>query len=148
MIHNDHTKIVIVTAPELKDNGSPTLTYVDTKGWQKVRFIFVVGVTDIATTAAPTITESALSDSAYVAITSPVTAALSAVIAADDDGKAYAIDIDMTAGARKRYLQPTFVAGDGSNGTNVAIIAILSRSTSGSVNELVVNSAFEELISA
>ena len=135
MIPIANTKIVVITAPELKDDGSPTIAYADTAGWSHARFLFVVGATDIATTAAPTITESNVAGSGYVAITSPTTAATSAAITADDDGKAYAIDVDLTRGARKRYLKPTFVCGNGSTGTNICIVCILTRADSGAVNE-------------
>ena len=137
-------KFVAITAPELKDNGAPTITYVDTKGWTHVRVLFTVGVTDVASTAAPTLTECNTSGGSYAAITG---AALAGVISATDDGKMFAIDLDLTNGTRKRFIKPTITAADGTNGMNIAIHAILSSKNSGTFAGAATESGLEELIS-
>ena len=99
------------------------MTYVDTAGWEYVEFEFAIGTTDIATTAAPTITECETTGGSYTAVTN---AALADAIADDEDDSIFVIGVDLTK-AHKRYMKPTITAGDGSVGTNLCVIATLSR---------------------
>jgi hypothetical protein len=142
-------KLQQLVPPQLKDNGAFTgNTYVDTSGWNKLRIAFIVGTLDIAvgsTTAgtAPYVEECDTTGGSYTAVTD---AALSAVIGAGDDDKNFAIDIDLTK-THKRYMQvnaPT--AGDGTNGANMTIIALLSRPASSPVTAA--EQGFEEIINA
>ena len=144
-------KFGLCTYPELKDDGAfSDNTYVDTKGWGHVRFLFIVGNTDIAvgsddSSTPPKIEECDTTGGAYTAVTS---AALSAVIGAGDDAKMFAIDIDLTK-THKRYMQvddPT--AGDGTTGAALCVIAILSRPSSGEFAGSAAQAGLEEKISA
>jgi len=142
-------KIKQLVPPQIKDNGAfDGNTYVDTSGWNKLRIAFIVGTLDIAVgstsaDAAPFVEECDTTGGSYTAVTD---AALSAVIGAGDDDKNFAIDIDLTK-THKRYMQvnaPT--AGDGTNGANMTIIALLSRPAISPVSAA--EQGFEEIISA
>jgi len=142
-------KIKQLVPPQIKDNGAfDGNTYVDTSGWNKLRIAFIVGTLDIAVgstsaDAAPFVEECDTTGGSYTAVTD---AALSAVIGAGDDDKNFAIDIDLTK-THKRYMQvnaPT--AGDGTNGANMTIIALLSRPASSPVSAS--EQGFSEIISA
>jgi len=124
-------KFVNVCYPQLKDNGDlADVTYVDTAGWGHVRFLFVIGNLDAAlgSTAegtAPLVEECDTTGGSYTAVTG---AALADAIAADEDGDMFAIDIDLKNKSHKRYMQVQAPhAGDGTNGVNAAIVAILSN---------------------
>ncbi len=142
-------KLVQLTPPQIKDNGAFTgNTYIDTSGWNKLRIAFIVGTLDIAVgstsaATAPYVEECDTTGGAYTAVTD---GALSAVIGAGDDGKNYAIDIDLKK-THKRYMQvnaPT--AGDGTNGANMCIIALLSRPANSPISAA--EQGFTEIISA
>ena len=118
------TKKVLLVPPQLKDNGVPSgLTYVDTAGWEHVEFEFVIGTTDIATTAAPKITECETAGGSYTDVTG---AALADAISATEADSIFLISVDLTK-AHMRYMKPSITAGDGTAGTNLCVIATLSR---------------------
>lgn len=144
MIPIEQTKTVILVPPQLKDNGAPSgLTYVDTKGWAHLRVLIAVGTTDVATSAAPLLQEDDVYNGSYANITS---AALSAAIGAADDDKLYAIDVDLTKG-RKRYIKCLITAGDGTTGTNLCVLGILSRKKTEDHDGLATAGNLEELVS-
>ncbi|MCP4569989.1 MAG: hypothetical protein GY841_20605 [FCB group bacterium] len=137
----EKTKVGVLVPPQLKDNGEPSgLTYIDTKGYKHLRVYIVTGTTDIATTAAPKLQECDTSGGSYADITS---AALADAIADDEDDKAFVIDVDLTKN-RKRYIKCLITAGNGSTGTNLALLGILSRPDSGTID---VDAGATELIS-
>ena len=130
MIPIELTKTVLLTYPQLKDDGDlANNTYLDTAGWGHARFLFAVGVTDTtagstAEGTAPLIEECDTADGTYTDVSG---AALAASIAADDDGLLRAIDVDLTK-THKRYMRvQTPHAGDGTNGVNLCIIGLLSK---------------------
>jgi hypothetical protein len=130
MIPIQATKTVIVTAPQLKNNGDAAgLTTVDTMNWGHARFLFVIGTTDaaIGSTAegtAPKIEECDTTDGSYTDITSAV---LADAIAATEDDSLFAIDVDLTK-SHKRYMQPDAPhVGNGTTGANLCILCILSK---------------------
>ncbi|MFH1614922.1 MAG: hypothetical protein ABIG61_07550 [Planctomycetota bacterium] len=130
MIDIQETKTVILTPPQLKDDGDfAGNIYVDTQGWGHVRFLFIVGTVDeaigsTAEGAAPFVEECDTTDGAYTAVTS---AALADAIGASEDDSLFAIDLDLTK-SHKRYMEVNAPhAGNGTTGCNLAIIAILSR---------------------
>jgi hypothetical protein len=148
MIPIQKTKTVILVRPQLKDNGAfANNTYVDFSGWNHCRFLFLVGDTDIAVGSSddstpPLIEECDTAGGTYTAVSG---AALSAVIGATDDNKAFAIDLNLLK-THKRYGRvkaPT--AGDGSTGANLCIIAILSM---GNQPKNDAGQGLEELITA
>ena len=126
-IRATETKVGLLVPPQLKDNGAPSgLTYIDTQGYHHCRILIVTGTTDIATTAAPQVSECDTTDGQYADITAAVLA--DAISATEDDGF-HAIDVDLTNGTRKRYLRLDITAGDGTTGMNLCVIGQLSRPT-------------------
>ena len=143
----EQTKTVLMCYPELVSTSAAWSTNVgiDTKGYSHLRVLLTVGATDKATSAAPALAESTALAGTYTAITSPVTAALSAAIGATDDGNVYSIDVDLTQD-RERYIKCLVTcAASSSAGTNLAIIGILSKPNFGTVDT---DAGLEELISA
>jgi hypothetical protein len=139
MIEVQNMRMAILTPPQLRNNGNFTgNTYVDTAGWTHLRVLFIVGTTDVATgnaigsTAegtAPFVEECDTPGGAYVAVTG---AALANAIQYNEDDKLFVIDIDL-AKSHKRYMQvnaPHSAAG-AVNGSNLAILAILSKPSIG-----------------
>ncbi len=139
MIEVQNMKMAILTPPQLKDDGDfAGNTYVDTKGFAHLRVLFIVGTTDVAagdaigSTAegtAPFVEECDETAGSYTAVTS---AALADSIQYNEDDKLFAIDIDLTK-SHKRYMRvnaPHSAAG-AVNGSNLAILAILSRPSIG-----------------
>ena len=132
----ERMKFVDMVRPELKDDGDFTNNNpVDTQGWGHLRVLFYVGITDItigstAEGTAPKLEHCDTSGGIYADISG---AALAASIAADDDGEFKAIDIDLTRGDIKRYVEVvTPHAGNGTVGASLAVLGILSKPISGS----------------
>ncbi len=139
MIQVQNMKMAILTPPQLKDDGDfAGNTYIDTAGWAHLRALFIVGTTDVAAGdaigstaegAAPFIEECDTVGGAYTAVTD---AALADAIQYNEDDKLFAIDVDLTK-SHKRYMRvnaPHSAAG-AVNGSNLAILAILSRPSIG-----------------
>ncbi len=130
MNYLDDMKTVLLLPPQLKDDGDfASNTYVDTRGWGHVRFLLITGVMDIAvgSTAEGTAVKIEECDTTGGTYTDVSDAALADAIADDEDSKLFAIDVDLSK-SQKRYMQVTAPhAGDGTNGANLAIIAILSK---------------------
>ncbi len=153
MIPIEQMKFVTAVVPVLLDNATATAVAIDTKGFAHLRVLITIGVTDIATTAAPKLQSSATSGGSYADVEN---AELSAVIADDDDGNIFAIDIDLTKTndaattpvTIKRFIKLVFIAGDGSAGINVCANGILSRPTQGSIDGLATPSGLEEVVKA
>lgn len=135
MIEVQNMKMAILTPPQLRNNGDfAGNTYIDTAGWTHLRVLFIVGTTDVAagnaigSTAegtAPFVEECDTTDGEYTAVTD---AALANAIQHNEDDKLFAIDINL-AKSHKRYMQvnaPHSAAG-AVNGSNLAILAILSK---------------------
>jgi len=131
-----NTKKVLLLPPQLKDNGDfANNTYVDTKGWGYVEFLILMGDTDVASgdavgstaeDTAPYIEECDTSGGTYAKLTG---AELGTAIQYDDDSKLFQIDVDLVSVEHKRYMRvnaPHSAAG-AANGSNAAILAILSK---------------------
>lgn len=128
------TKVALLTQPETKNNGVFTNnTYVDTEGYDHLRVLIAVGVTDTTfgstgATTAPFIEECDTYDGSYTAVAG---ASLAAAIAATDDGKLFCIDVNLNK-AHKKFMRlnaPT--AGTGTGGFSLCVIGILSDKFSG-----------------
>jgi len=139
MIDVQNMKMAILTPPQLKDNGDFTgNVYVDTQSWNHLRALLIVGTTDVAAAdaigstaeaTAPFVEECDTVGGAYAAVAG---AALADAIQFDEDDKLFAIDVDLTK-THKRYMRvnaPHSAAG-AVNGSNLAILAILSRPDKG-----------------
>jgi len=104
---------------------------VDTKGWGHLRVLFVCGDIAVASSAAPKLQMCDTTDGSFADITS---AALAAAILTTSDGYMYAIDVDLTKGTIKRYVQPLATKQtDSTTGSGLAVLGILSRPCSGSM---------------
>lgn len=125
-------KLVTITPPAaIVNNGSYTTAEIDTKGFRHMRIIAHLGATDIAMTALKA-TESDTSGSGHADITGAVfgtstdiAGSTSALPSATDDNKFFVIDLDLRG--RKRYIDVTATAGNGSTGTYLAIWAELYK---------------------
>jgi len=125
-------KFVQVIAPAaIVDNASYTTNEVDTLGYHYATFVFNLGATDIAM-AALKIQESDTSGSGMADIAATVLGtatdidgATTALPSDADDNKFVVIQLDLRG--RKRYLDMTATAGDGSAGTFAACTCILTR---------------------
>ncbi len=122
-------KIISVTPPAAKADGTSfTTAEIDTKGYDSLAIIVYLGDTDIAM-AALKVTESDTSASNHEDITGlvygtseDISGATSALPSADDDNKFFAFEIDLRG--RKRYIDVTATAGNGSTGTYATIFAL------------------------
>jgi len=132
MIHAQNTKLVSVTPPAaIVDNASYTTAEVDTLGWEYATFIVYLGATDIAMTALA-ITQSDTSGSGHANITgliwgtsSNIAGSTSTLPSATDDNGFFVAEVDLKG--KKRYLDVTATAGNGTLGTYATILCILSR---------------------
>ncbi len=122
-------KFGLLLKPSLKNDGDFSSNgYLDTEGAAAVTFLFIVGDTDaaIGSTAEGTAPKIEEADNSNFSDASDVSsAALSSAIAADDDGKLFAIRVNL-AKTHKKYMRVQAPhAGAGTTGAYVAIIAIL-----------------------
>lgn len=132
MIHAQNTKLVSVTPPAaIVNNSSYTTAEIDTLGFDYAQIIVYLGASDIAM-AALKVTESDSSGSGHADVTglvfgtsTNIDGSTSALPSATDDNKFQVFDIDLRG--RKRYLDVTATAGNGSAGTFATILCILSR---------------------
>ena len=131
MIHAQNDKFLSITPPGLiVDNASYTTASIDTAGFDYLRVFVYLGATDIAM-AALKLQESD-TDGSYADVTglvygtsNGINGSASALPSATDDNKTFAFEIDLRG--RKRYLDVTATAGDGSAGTYLTINYILWR---------------------
>lgn len=126
------TKLVSITPPAaIVDNAAYTTTELDTLGFDYAQIVCYLGATDIAL-AVCKVTESDTAGSGHADVSGLDTdgdtnidgSAATLPTATDDDGFVI-FDIDLRG--RKRYLDLSVTAGDGTAGTYLAAFAILSR---------------------
>jgi len=129
MIEIQNMKFVNMLYPQLKDDGDlADNNYIDVSGWNHLRILIQIGNLDIAlgSTAegnAVKVEECDTSGGGYSDVTG---AALADAIAEDEDGKLFAIDIDLRK-THKRYMRLNAPhAGDGTSGVNASALGILS----------------------
>ena len=121
-------KFVNVTPPAaINDNTAYTTAAVDTLGFKAVMFLVILGAMDIAV-AVLKLTESDDSGmSGAVDVTGADFSVSPATLpSATADNTIVAISVKLT-GKRKRYLDLSFTAGDGSAGTYANVLAILAE---------------------
>lgn len=127
-----NVKFVSITPPAaIKDNASWTTSEIDTNGWDYMTIVAYLGATDIAV-AALAVTESDTSGSGHANVTgliwgtsANIDGSTSAAPSATDDNTFQVAEIDLRY--RKRYIDVTATAGDGTAGTYIAILGILSK---------------------
>jgi len=126
------TKVVNLTPPAaIIDDASATVAELDTKGWNYAQLYFILGATDIAMTALA-VTESDATGSGHANVTglvwgtsTDIDGSTSVLPSATDDNTVFRADVNMVG--RKRFLDVTATCGNGSAGTYITIIAILSE---------------------
>lgn len=123
--------ITIVPPQAIKDNASWTTAEIDTAGFDFMTIIAHLGATDIAM-AALAVTESDATGSGHGNVTgliwgtsANIDGSTSALPTATDDNTFQVAEIDLRG--RKRYIDVTATAGDGTSGTFICIIALLWR---------------------
>lgn len=132
MIAEQAVKMVAVTIPvAIVDDGSYTTIEVDTLGFEYATYYVMLGASDIAMVAFA-VTESDTAGSGHTNIagaiygtSNNISGSASTLPSATDDGKIFAVEIDLKA--RKRYLDLTLTAGDGALGTFAVAWCVLSR---------------------
>lgn len=125
-------KLVSVTPPQvIVDDASWTTAEVDTLGFSYAKIVVYLGASDIAF-AALAVTESDTTGSGHANVTglvfgtsTNIDGSTSAVPSATDDNKFFVCDIDLRG--RKRFLDVTATAGNGTNGSYATIWCELSR---------------------
>jgi len=134
-----NTKTLIVLPPGGADDGDfAAVTPVDVSGYGHARFIVITGslaaaIGSVAEDSALKVQECDTVDGTYV---DRQGAALAAPLAATDDNKSFAIDINLQNGSHGRYMkiaQPHVGDGSGTD-SNLAITAILSKPEIGPAN--------------
>jgi len=106
---------------ELKNNGTTTaLSVIDRLWWNYCTFFLRIGATD--TTFNAKVQESADGSTGWADIAGAAIAPLSAT----DDGAELAVEVDLSAAARKRYIRLLGTAGNGATGVEVQCLAVLS----------------------
>jgi len=121
-------KFVQVTAPvAINDNTAYTTNTVDTIGYDECLFEIAFGAMDIAV-AALKVQES---DDSGMSGAADITGADFSVSpatlpSATDDNHFYGVHVRL-GGARKRYLDLSFTAGDGAAGTYASVNALLAK---------------------
>lgn len=128
MLHLLNSKYVAVTSPNaILDDASATTNEIDTLGFDYCTILVQLGATDIAMGALK-VQESDTSGSDFADVTGLVASGTTGdgrLPTATDDNKVFAFFIDLRG--RKRYLDLVATAGNGSLGTYVSAVAILSR---------------------
>lgn len=118
-------KVVPVTPPgAIVDNAAFTTAAVDTKGWRHLTFVAIFGALDIAPASA-SIRHSNASNMGSPATLATGGTDFALATATDSDNLVHLFEVDLLG--KKRYLDFEITGGDGSLGTYLTIIAILSR---------------------
>lgn len=132
MVHPQSCKYVKVIDPDVVDNASATSAEIDCAGYEYLTVIFYVGDIDIAISAL-SLQESDTSGSGFANITGTVfgtatdiagtTSVLPTASGGDNDLHVFEVDLK----PRKRYLKVLATVGDGTEGANLASVAMLWR---------------------
>jgi len=123
-------KVMSIARPQaLVDNASWTTSEIDTATFWYMRVIVDIGATDIAM-GALAITESDSTGASHANVTGLIfgtstnsAGSTSTLPSATDDNSFFLFDIDLRG--RKRYIDLTMTAGDGSTGTYGTAVALL-----------------------
>jgi len=123
--------VTIVPPAAIVDNASYTTAEIDTLGWDYAKIVVHLGATDIAMTALA-VTESDVTASGHANVTGLIVGTsvdsdgtTSVLPSATDDDKFFVFDIDLRG--RKRFLDLTATAGNGTAGTYLTAWCELSR---------------------
>jgi len=124
-------KYGLAIAPaEILDNTAATGIAIDTLGYNRLTVLFLIGASDVDV-AAMGLEECATSGGSYAAITATAAAGTTGdgrLPQDDDDNKLFMISIPITP-SRLRYIKPAITAGNGSAGSYICAVYILSNGT-------------------
>ncbi len=129
------TKMLNMVPPAaIKDNAAFTSVIVDTAGYGWLTVVVTLGATDIAMAALSIQENSANTATGMASITGTVfgtatdaySGSTTVLPGATDDNKIEVFHIKLD-GTRKRYMQVAATAGDGSTGTFMSAVGILSH---------------------
>lgn len=141
MNHLELIKTVIMTPMQLKDDGSfANNTYIDTKGYSRLRVEFHVGAIDIGVGSGGAANALKLEECDTVggSYTDITDAALADAIAATEDDSIFAIELDLRK-SHKRYVRVNDPqAGDGTAGAYMYVVGRLygpQIATGGAANQ-------------
>lgn len=112
------------------DDTAATGIAIDTLGYNRLTVLFLVGATDVDV-AAMSLTECATSGGSYAAITGTAASGTTGdgrLPQDDDDNKLFMISIPITP-SRLRYVKAAITAGNGSTGSYLCAVYILSNGT-------------------
>lgn len=131
-VEAQNSKFVSITPPAaIVDDAAYTTAEIDTANFDYAQIVVYLGATDIAV-ATLAVTESDTSGSGHANVTglvwgtsNNIAGSASTLPSATDDNKFFIFDIDLKG--RKRYLDVSFTAGDGTAGTFATVFCILSR---------------------
>lgn len=125
MINAAKSKFVVVTPPAaIVDNAAFTTGAIDTKGFEWLTILAIFGAIDIAPASA-SIRQSDASNMGSPSNIAVGGTDFALATAADSDNKIHAFDINLLG--KKRYIDFEITGGDGSAGTYLTVVAILSR---------------------
>jgi hypothetical protein len=128
MKHSQNQKFVIVTSPAaIVDNAAFTTAAIDTKGFTQLTILAIFGAMDIAVASASVRHSNASNMSSPATLSTGGTDFTLPTATADDTILGFDIDLR----GRKRYLDFEITGGDGTAGTYLSVIAILSRASTG-----------------
>ncbi len=133
---SNQKQVAVINSQAIKDNtdwvgayGDSNPVTVDTLGYNRVRFEYHIGATDIAIAemglfASDTATASGADDTDF---TEQTDLAFSAVPSATDDGEVWVVDVDLRGRNPRRYWACGAKAGNGTAGTYLSVKAVLSE---------------------
>lgn len=127
-------KVGLITSPgAIVDNASLTTTSIDTKGWDWLTILIIIGATDIAMAALKLQTSD--TDGSYADLTGAIfgtslqsdgsASALPAASGATGDNTIHAIQVNLKG--KKRFFDLVATGGDGTAGAYIMALYILSR---------------------
>lgn len=121
-------KVAVVTSPRIiNDNTAYTTNTIDTIGYDEALFIVQFGAMDIAVAALKLQESNDSGMSGAVDISGADFSVSPATLpSASADDTCVGIHVKL-GGARKRYLDLSFTAGDGAAGTYANVLALLSK---------------------
>lgn len=127
MLQNQQNKYVAITPPAaIVDNASFTTATIDTKGFSHLQVLVHFGAMDIAMAALKMQESDDSGMSGAADITGTVGGTAFTLPSATSDNTFALFNINLKGG-RKRYMDLVATGGDGTTGTYMTAIAILSR---------------------
>ncbi len=120
-----NNKYVAITPPAaIVDNAAFTTAAVDTKGFKHLTIVAQFGALDIAPASA-SIRHSDASNMGSPATLATGGTDFALATASDSDNLFHVFEIDLLG--KKRYIDFEITGGDGTSGTYLSVLAILSR---------------------